>query len=274
MEIAGMNDRNAKESQLLNIEIKSNLYQLYTIIARENRFLSFQAPEYSWVSPKPYVWPAFIYDSKITVDDLKKLEKNLITKMRNNVAPNFWIVCIDEFSDFLETFFDSNGLRLAQVWPGMLLELKYFLTDNDNTTTNFRVRKINNKEDLQKWARIIDLELYSSKGFSYKPFLPFLNKDNFSFYLGEYNGVPVASSMGFFNGNSVGLYMISTLSQYRGKGFGKEITKAPLIEGKKRGYKFGVLQASKMGLSIYQKIGFSELNKFLIFWLVSKDYKV
>ena len=54
----------------------------------------------------------------------------------------------------------------------------------------------------------------------------------------------------------------------RGKGLGKQITKALITEAHKRGVKYvalGVMAKNQSAIATYQKVGFEELGKFNTF---------
>lgn len=69
----------------------------------------------------------------------------------------------------------------------------------------------------------------------------------------------------FDSNNNAGLHMIGTIPDGRGKGIGKSMTEALLLEAKKAESKYCVLHASAMGEPIYRKLGFQsygELNTY------------
>jgi predicted acetyltransferase len=62
----------------------------------------------------------------------------------------------------------------------------------------------------------------------------------------------------FLNDKAASLHAVSTLSEYRGKGFGYEISRFALIEAIKNKYIIAGLQASLLGEKIYRKLGFKK----------------
>jgi GNAT superfamily N-acetyltransferase len=79
-------------------------------------------------------------------------------------------------------------------------------------------------------------------------------------YLARLDGEAVATSS-----LVIGIYNVTTLPEARCKGIGAAITLAPLLDARARGYRAGVLFASEMGFSVYQRLGFKEYCKIVTY---------
>jgi ribosomal protein S18 acetylase RimI-like enzyme len=84
----------------------------------------------------------------------------------------------------------------------------------------------------------------------YSPGGPLVN------YMGFLDGQLVATSSIYIDAGVAGLYNISTLPEFRGRGFGTAVSLTALSEAKKRGCRFAVLQSSAMAVSVYRRLGF------------------
>ena len=82
-----------------------------------------------------------------------------------------------------------------------------------------------------------------------------------NWFLGLLNGKPVAASFLFLHEGVAGIYFVVTMQKARGRGIGTAMTREALLLAKKVGYDFAVIQASKMGLPIYERMGFKEYCK-------------
>jgi GNAT superfamily N-acetyltransferase len=80
-------------------------------------------------------------------------------------------------------------------------------------------------------------------------------------YLGFLRGQPVATSALFLGRNVAGIYVVSTVPSARKLGIGAAVTLHALREARTAGYPIAVLQASPMGRSVYQRLGFQEFSK-------------
>lgn len=75
-------------------------------------------------------------------------------------------------------------------------------------------------------------------------------------YVGYLDGEPVATAEATVTAGTAGLYNISTLPAYRGRGIGSLMTWRPLRDARARGADLGVLQAAPGGVSLYRRLGF------------------
>ncbi|WP_375748631.1 GNAT family N-acetyltransferase [Vibrio sp. HN007] len=82
--------------------------------------------------------------------------------------------------------------------------------------------------------------------------------DSVSIYNAYADGKTVSSARITFNGNSpfAGLWGGSTLEEYRGKGHYTDLLAARVLEAKKRGIKYLIIDASDMSRPIVEKYGF------------------
>jgi len=84
-------------------------------------------------------------------------------------------------------------------------------------------------------------------------------------YVGYVDGEPVATAEATVVDGTVGLYNISTLISYRGRGIGSQMTWRPLRDALARGADLGVLQAAPDGVGVYRRLGyrtFGDITEF------------
>ncbi len=127
------------------------------------------------------------------------------------------------------------------------------------------IREVIDSESLDLWQQAVDRgfgwpaygasDLADNLGYFFKaggerPFVP---------YVGLIKGEPIASSLVFFAAGVAGIYHVSTVPEQRGRGVGLAITRAPLIEARRRGYRIAILHATEMGFPVYRRLGFQEV---------------
>ncbi|MEU5377490.1 MULTISPECIES: GNAT family N-acetyltransferase [unclassified Streptomyces] len=76
-------------------------------------------------------------------------------------------------------------------------------------------------------------------------------------YLGEIDGIPVATGMGILLDGHIGVFNISTAAAHRKRGYGALITEHVVRQGHHQGARTAYLRASDMAVSMYASLGFT-----------------
>ncbi|GHO79605.1 hypothetical protein KSD_73760 [Ktedonobacter sp. SOSP1-85] len=86
----------------------------------------------------------------------------------------------------------------------------------------------------------------------------FLNDPVVRYYVGYIDEQPVTISLSLLHEGIAGIYNVATIPQMRRQGFGAAMTLTALHEARDLGYHVAVLQASKLGASMYRQMGFQD----------------
>jgi ribosomal protein S18 acetylase RimI-like enzyme len=81
-------------------------------------------------------------------------------------------------------------------------------------------------------------------------------------YLASLHGQPAASAGVLMTGGVAGIYWVGTVPEARRLSLGAAVTAAALHSARDRGYRLGTLTSSKLGYSMYQRLGFSDYATF------------
>ena len=83
-----------------------------------------------------------------------------------------------------------------------------------------------------------------------------------SVYVGYTDGQPVTTGYGRRTGRTIGVYNIATIESARRQGLGAAMTERVAADGAADGCDVAVLQASPMGLPIYERLGYRTVVEY------------
>ncbi|MBX3054466.1 MAG: hypothetical protein KF753_23540 [Caldilineaceae bacterium] len=133
------------------------------------------------------------------------------------------------------------------------------LAERVPVAADFHVERVCSGEDFAVWAEI------NARGFGggdYSAFRAAYLRHGFGddaqaiHFVGFAGDQPVTSSTLLIAGGSASAYNISTPIELRKQGFGSAITHATLLAARARGYGSSWIWSSRLGKSVYQKLGF------------------
>jgi predicted GNAT family acetyltransferase len=88
--------------------------------------------------------------------------------------------------------------------------------------------------------------------------------DAMSWYRGRSGGVIVSTGLGFTVDGVTGVFDVATPPEFRGRGYGAAITSKIVRDGFDGGSKLAFLQSSELGHSVYRRLGFREVEQYLL----------
>jgi GNAT superfamily N-acetyltransferase len=248
----------------INFYIESNLDDFYLKSSLHPNFISHIEDKISWVMTEKVDWPMAIFKANFENLNMKKEISNIIALIEEKKAPNGWTVGPLTKPENLGAHLEKRGFQNVYQQAGMainLTDLKIPLEDR----CELQVEVIEEFNNLKHWIKVvstvfaikIDFELIESL---------FLEPE-VKFFIGKFKGRPAASLMLYLSSGVAGLHAVSTLPEYRNKGFGLFISRTALIYAFEWGYRVGVLQASSMGERVYRKLGFQKYSDIISYEL-------
>jgi GNAT superfamily N-acetyltransferase len=178
---------------------------------------------------------------------------------RGVTTVSWWIQPGTQPAD-LDVHLVDHGLTYREGAPGMAVDL-LALNEDLPTPPGLAIELVEDTAALKQWAYASVLgfgldEMYVDPWFGLFAALGFdLPLRN---YLGTLNGKPVATSQLLLGAGVAGIYVVATLPDARRQGIGSVITLAPLRDARALGYRVGILHASRLGESVYRRLGFEE----------------
>ena len=251
-------------SKFVLSSIEQNLDDFYIKCSRHSNFESIDTDKLKWVRAKKADWPSCIFYANFNASDLNLQIEQVKGLIQADKAPDGWTVgpltkpknlgkslLYHNFSDV----FHQAGMALS------LSKLKV----STNTNANLNVKKVENEEELRNWSEIVSAVFHIKVDYELLDCLRV--QSEVAFYLGTYNEKYVSALLLYLIPGVAGLHAVSTLSDYRNKGFALAMSNKALLDARNLGYKYGVLQASSMGQFVYKKLGFEKYYDIITYSL-------
>jgi hypothetical protein len=165
---------------------------------------------------------------------------------------------------FIPLMGDLGLVRLSPTpWiPGMALHP--IPADEPRLPDGHEIRRITDRSGIE------DLIAVGVPGFDIPEFAwrdtlnaSLLDRDEIAVYVGYTNGMAVSTGMGVRTGATIGVYTISTVPEARGRGYATAMTRLIAAEGARSGCDVATLQASDMGLPIYERLGYRTVVEYM-----------
>lgn len=182
-----------------------------------------------------------------------------------------WWVSPSAIKNRLGQHLEAHGYTDVGGPPSMAVDLWELKTDGE-FPSGLTIKRVETATMLADWVEVI-VTGYPTPEFCRKPMTEgILNyglgaERAMRLYLGYLNNRPVTASLGMLAGGVAGIYCVATLEEARGRGLGREITLAPLLQARNEGYRIGILQSSEMGYGVYSRIGFESIFQYKLFML-------
>ncbi|GEM_PF-6004244 len=237
---------------------EKNLFEFYSKFGEIEGVESKDSGQLRFINKSSGDWPSFIlnksfdkeYDTSgfytdITIDNKSK-----------------YLILNSEFAIGISDELKKMKYVPIRSWTGMYA---IFSEKSNINIRDFEIKRIADSENLENWIQILNETTFKTEKLLREIISPLLSDSRFTLFVGYHKEQPTATALSFFDGNTVGLFMIATAEKQRNKGFGSAITAHAIDFAINRNqFKF-VLHATKNGEKIYRKLGFNENCKFYIF---------
>ena len=208
---------------------------------------------FDYISTKDSIWPNQLINFKVTGRDISKTLDQIEKDVAVGLIPS--ILMLNPSSDYdlsLEEF--QRRKYRSSTWTAMTHDL--ISISAEHTIPDLQVRLVDNKKDLTAWLELVENELMGNHSLNKEVFMQLMSHENCFFFLGIQGKQPVATSLLYLNDKHAGIYLVSTKSDYRKKGIGKEITRVCLKKARDLACNRVDIQATNLGRGVYQSLGF------------------
>ena len=217
-------------------------------------------PDLRWFHtglPDPHLNP--VLTTRLPPDDADDVIDGMVADLTARGAPFLWWVTPSSSPDDLAARLASRGFVADDPWPGMTLEAD--AVREPPPVAGLVIRRVTTDDELETYVRIFAPILSSSAAFTalfvdgsrrigYDDAAPEVH------FVGLLDGEPVATVSLLTAGGAAGIYNVATVERARRRGIGAAMTMAAVEAGRQRGLMTATLQASTMGRSTYESLGF------------------
>jgi hypothetical protein len=258
-------------ASLPKLKLENNLYRFYDDFIGFEDFIVKKDENYNFISSGKYQWPGYVYNIKANHENCDQLIHELEKKILSKEIPPFLLVDPKRVHDNFEEKINQIEIKKIDFWPIIFMDLK---TENLqlHNISDYVVLKANNEKQFQEWYDIVIAVLFPKKSIPYGFFQNRMNDNRYSFYVGYYKNLPVATAMVFTDNKVAGFYMVATNNEFRKRGFGKGIVMRTICDTKESGCSHITAQSSRMAFPVYQQIGFQHINTLDVYWMLGKGY--
>jgi len=172
---------------------------------------------------------------------------------------SWWVGPADRPSD-LGDLLRSEGFERTEMAVAMMVDLSAVEPDQ-SSPNGLTVRRVQTPSELAAFAEIAAANWSPPDPLVcrfYELAAPTLlsSSSPLRLYLGWVDGSPVATSELTLAGGVGGVYNVATSAPHRRRGFGSAMTLRPLLDARREGCRYAVLQAAAAGLGVYRRLGF------------------
>ncbi len=209
-----------------------------------------------------------VLETRLGRDRADGLIDPLLDELSRRGAPFTWWVTPSSSPDDLSARLAARGLVADDPWPAMAVPVDEILAAP--AVRGLEISRVTDEAGLEVYASIFAPILSTSPDFTallvrasrligFDASAPELH------LVGRLDGEPVATASLITAGGAAGIYNVATAEAARGRGIGTAMTAAAVAEGRGRGMPLATLQASTMGNSVYERLGFRHVGDFVPF---------
>lgn len=146
--------------------------------------------------------------------------------------------------------------------PGMAL---YPIPENDGPDpSGYRIVRAASKRDIEEHVRV-GAAGYEMSEALYRAIIGvgLLRHSAFAVYTGYVKGKGVTTGVGLRTSRTIGIYDISTVPEARRRGYAAAMTRRIAADGARAGCDVAVLQATEMGLPVYENLGYRTVVEYM-----------
>lgn len=202
-----------------------------------------------------------------------KFAEEIVRSVRESFVDtktDYEVVVSPEASETSKPIVRELDLTLLRKEPGMLMDS--LPTSHRRQSKGFEIHRVENLDELLTFFKSMNAG-FGSTSDSLHSYIETnrqrwikagkLNTRGSSYYIGYHHGKPVATSVRYASDHIAGIFAVSTVEEFRRRGFGEAMVWRAVIDGKlEEDCNMSFLQASDMGRPLYERMGYRVLVEY------------
>ncbi|HLO87229.1 MAG TPA: GNAT family N-acetyltransferase [Nostocaceae cyanobacterium] len=213
-----------------------------------------------------------VFNAQLPLEKIDTIIEETLDYFRTKQVPMVWWVGTETQPSDLGKYLEAQGLSCVDKMPVMAMDLSTLpqeqVLPQDLAMAQrppLAIAQVQDSTTLEHLAHIAGVsfeipsaiitefyELELSLGLKSKEYIRFI---------AYWQGSPVATSALYLDEQVAGIYLVATVPEARGKGVATALVSATLQHARQLGYHIATLQASKMGVNVYRRLGFQEFYR-------------
>jgi predicted GNAT family acetyltransferase len=234
--------------------------------------ISHQEGSIEWIVPlSGYPGPSLVF--KVSFSDKTEDEiEELIPGLQNDIVPTCWVLSPISNPKLFDILYSKGfeGSLSGSGEHGMAMDMNV-LTDLPAPSNHIEVKKVTSMKDFKVWMDVVNTALHGWDLLTIEHFSVWLEREEFAFYLGYLDGVPITTAAVLVHDKSAGIEFVSTQEQYRCRGAGYSICHKALSDLQSNGIQIATLCSSAGVDKFYGKLGFKSYYEQVFFCYKKKE---
>ena len=238
----------------------TNLFHLYDDIGRNVSTVNLDIlNDYSLISAQGTAWPNCVYNINKAAsydDTVLNIQKSIFELP---VKP--LLISVD--NNELDKTLRKNGYFPVEQWVGMHIQV--YPEGQFAKPTATTIHFITDINRITEWVKVVSEVLFKGKTLQQDIFTYLFEQKHYFIFIEKDKKIIGTSLIYIDEGNIAGIYMFCIMPAYQGMGLGKSLLKYCLSLILKSGRDKCILQSTKMGLRLYESVGFERSNTYNLF---------
>lgn len=243
--------------------IEGNWFEHFRLFRYWSQAEVHESPDLLWtISDIPFLFFNGVHRAQLAPENVDATIQAATTRTRSKNVPLLWLIWPSTRPANLGEYLEAHGVNYAWEDIGMAADLLE-LNEDLPAPPSLTIEQVSDIETLRQWSHVL-CSVFEWPEFVEDAWVDFYASVSLKArfpahcYLGWLDGEAVATSAVILAAGVAGIYGVVSVPEARRQGVGAALTLAPLREARALGYRAGILHASEMGFSVYDRIGFRE----------------